>query len=609
MCVRLVLSVAHGRIRPVASIDWDRLSQPEFDRRVEAFYKHANADLEGDAYAVDGRGGDGGVDIHIRRDGRLKVIQLKYFPEGFSNGFHTRRRQIEKSFKTAIKHNPHTWELVVPRNLTPQERHFVTALGKGKGVKISIVSRDDLDRMAADAPSLVHYFERDQIVDAARILGQEQALLQTSTDLAERAAALGARADTLDPDWGLDFSVKNGIVTQVLFAKHPDAAKRSPVEITFAVRLGPNHADLQAQLDRLTGYGTPESISIPAEVLASFVIDGPKFLKKDAKDAQAGDLLFVPVANQGAGHTFRLEFTNETGRSTGVFVGKTTWIGSASKGSSVRASVGDVVLVEFLLPLGGGDGHLSVEFDAAGKEPVAVARGIQFLKLLESPGNLKLSLNGDSVGELSPAGSPFERPLVDAGMEALKHLADDLVVVQRETNAHFGFPEAPDLDDAIHIRCLRLMLQGYCVVLPWMNRLTPALNGVDAEVLRSVLGRECSAFIVEHEESGMRIWGHDLLMGRMKIYAPKVIISNRAEALERLDSGKADGFQLSIDADPEYGFWAFLPDRFRPSADDRVRPVPLKFPGFEESPCVDDSAVFSATSPEASTRSHSWPDK
>jgi hypothetical protein len=109
---------------PLASIDWSRLpNQPEFDRVVESFFVLDNADLNGDAYAVNGRGGDAGIDIHIRREGRLIIAQLKFFPEGFSGGFaKTRKGQIRDSFKSALVHDPDEWCLVVPTTLTNEER-------------------------------------------------------------------------------------------------------------------------------------------------------------------------------------------------------------------------------------------------------------------------------------------------------------------------------------------------------------------------------------------------------------------------------------------------------------------------------------------------------
>ncbi len=53
---------------------------------------------------VNGRGGDGGVDVSVTYpDGRLVIYQLKYYPEGMSGGFVGRRDKVKKSFVRAVK--------------------------------------------------------------------------------------------------------------------------------------------------------------------------------------------------------------------------------------------------------------------------------------------------------------------------------------------------------------------------------------------------------------------------------------------------------------------------------------------------------------------------
>ncbi|MET0837301.1 MAG: hypothetical protein ABWY19_00865 [Marmoricola sp.] len=67
----------------MSAIAWTRLTQPEFDRLVEALFMAEHKDIPRDTFVVTGRGGDKGIGIHIRRDGRLIIVQLKSFPKGF----------------------------------------------------------------------------------------------------------------------------------------------------------------------------------------------------------------------------------------------------------------------------------------------------------------------------------------------------------------------------------------------------------------------------------------------------------------------------------------------------------------------------------------------
>jgi Restriction endonuclease len=81
------------------SVDWARLDQPTFDRIVEALMRHRFGDK---VRAVNGRGGDGGIDIEITLgNGRLWILELKFYPDGFSSVHAKRHQEIKKSFEKA----------------------------------------------------------------------------------------------------------------------------------------------------------------------------------------------------------------------------------------------------------------------------------------------------------------------------------------------------------------------------------------------------------------------------------------------------------------------------------------------------------------------------
>ena len=138
------------------SINWNELGQTRFDRAVENLIRRRFGTARS-VRVVDGRGGDGGIDIDVvADDGRLLIFQLKYFPEGFSGGHgKSRRPQIKRSFTRALEHNPDEWILVVPRVLTVGEDKFVKELNGGTvPPEITIVGRDELDSWLADDPTL-----------------------------------------------------------------------------------------------------------------------------------------------------------------------------------------------------------------------------------------------------------------------------------------------------------------------------------------------------------------------------------------------------------------------------------------------------------------------
>ncbi|MFJ8207774.1 hypothetical protein [Streptomyces sp. NPDC096033] len=106
------MSVGTREGRTDMAIDWDHITQPRFDRIVEALVHRLYAE-DAEVKVMNGRGGDGGIDIKVTVDGRVRIYQLKYFPDGFPGSYQGRRAGIKRSFKKALEHDPDDWVLVV----------------------------------------------------------------------------------------------------------------------------------------------------------------------------------------------------------------------------------------------------------------------------------------------------------------------------------------------------------------------------------------------------------------------------------------------------------------------------------------------------------------
>jgi hypothetical protein len=263
------------------AIDWDHLTQAQFDRIVEALIQRLYNEAGTDVVVYDGRGGDGGRDIVVRIGRRALLFQLKYFRDGFSGERRSRRRQIRESFETAVAmHSPTAWFLVIPTNPTPGEEEFVNELAASvPGLKVKIRGRSFLDERLAAHPDLLGYLERDWLREAARDYGREQSILSGGLrDLTERHRALDAVAATLDPYWRVDTSTHGGVVKHRLRAEHPRAHELSPIKITLATRLGTEHAAITAAIRRSLGFGTNESVTLPPETVHSLTMSGPAWL-------------------------------------------------------------------------------------------------------------------------------------------------------------------------------------------------------------------------------------------------------------------------------------------------------------------------------------------
>ncbi|GGY18934.1 hypothetical protein GCM10010358_82430 [Streptomyces minutiscleroticus] len=319
------------------AIDWDRIGQREFDRHVEALLYRMFNGSAGKVIAVNGRGGDDGIDVQVSTDAGIRIFQLKYYPDGFPGSVKGRRSAIKKSFTRAMKHQPVEWTLVVPGTLTPSERSFVDRLAQGHAVTVSVLDRPGLDNGFADFPGLEATFTRNQLREAARDYNQEKALLLSGDDLVERVRALGARADTVDEDWTWDFERRGDLVVRTLREQHPLAHKRSPITMRVVGRATEMNTDLTAALNRALGFGIAEEVTLPPHVLESLTIEGPEFIAQRITDATLTWKPVNPTASVGA--TAEVSFLTSENTVAARYSGRLHAVGSGGLGASIEVDV------------------------------------------------------------------------------------------------------------------------------------------------------------------------------------------------------------------------------------------------------------------------------
>lgn len=577
----------------MASIEWSKLpgGQSKFDEVVEAFFVKEYAVDSGDTYAVNGRGGDGGIDIHISHNAKTIIAQLKFFPEGFSGGFReVRQKQIRRSFKSAVAHPPDEWWLVVPSTLTPNEREYVLGLpGRQKppmaNLQVRIYDRPQLDALAAKHPDLVTYFNRDELLEAAQIYNQERALLVNQDDVVARVAALAKQSDTLHPDWRLDLFTQGDLVGTMLTAKHPLAAERSPVTITVGAKFSPGQEDLRRKLDRMTGYGTPEQIDLPASVITTFVVDGPEFIAHSSDNVEVS---YFPVESVAAGEPFAVELHDPKDKTVATYSGKTMWTGKANLGVSLKADFYNTVTLEFLLPFDRSSGpSMTAGVDLAGSDPTDIVKAVSMLERFDTEHGAKLIYDG------TPAASILLREQDQSAFgdhrEAIllhKAIAEDLVYVQAQTNQYFPYPNKIDPSDRIYLRCLRRMLEGRCIVLPEKHQVNMTLNGEDHETARRLLAGDTMSVVIDQENFGFEVFGREFHLGFCRIYAPQVAALGANGLQKELDPTDAEGRQVTLRTQDSTGFWVFSMDRVVKDADGQIRPTGLDLPEYPDAPDV-----------------------
>lgn len=425
------------------AVEWDRVGQPAFDRIVEALV-HRVYEASARVEAVTGRGGDDGIDIKVTHGSRVRIFQLKYYPDGFPTTAHKgRRKSIRQSFARAVQHRPWEWILVVPCTLTTAEREFVTSLAAGQGVRVGVWDRAKLDGLLATHADLEASFTRDQLFEAAKVYGQERALLMDGLrDVSARVTALGRQADGLDDHWTVDFARQGKTVVHTLRAKHPRAHEVSPVEITLTGN-GPLAPDLAQAVRRSLGFGLPEEVVLPRGAVESLTVSGPEWLSGEHRDVevrwQPADK--VPLAETAVEVAF---FDGE--HVTACYPGTLAHVGRGSVGRSVRVDLAGGSLELMIPAASGASASLRFTFSLEKLDPAAGLRLLRIYQRIAAGGAFEVRASAGAIGggELPP------RPEAARQEAAQLHsYIEDLEAVQRHCEQYFSHsgrthPHRPD---------------------------------------------------------------------------------------------------------------------------------------------------------------------
>lgn len=556
------------------AIEWDRIGQPAFDRLVEALL-HRMFDDSGQVVAVNGRGGDGGIDVQVTGDAGLQIFQLKYHPDGFPGSLKGRRAAIKKSFRRAVAHHPAEWTLVVPCTLTVSERTFVDKLADKLPVKVSVLDRSDLDCHFAVHADLEASFTRDQLREAAKDYGREKALLLGSGDLVERVRALGGRADGIDDHWTWDFERRGDTVIRTLRSKHARAHEVSPVSLRLIGRTEAMSADLSAAITRTLGFGTAEEVVLPREAVESLTVDGPAWLSETVTDAE---VTWKPVPSAAeAGAEIEVVFLTAGGAVTARYSGRLKHLGSGGLGASVDADVHGARL-QMMLPFDDTAATLRYSFDLEGRDPAQAMKIVRLYQRLQHGGAFRLSVSGVHAGSgtLPASGSTEE-------LREVEHLLlylSDLEVLQRHCEAYFPAPLDYTAAERVQVRIARLLVDSRCVAYPFARTLTITLNGQDHPTLHTLLDGNPQCLRVSPPGFEVTIGGRTLAIGPVHLFHTGLTPDNGEEALTALREGHGAGTRVTLRPgnNEHYRIYhANAPDDGRP-----LLPTPLGLDGYTE---------------------------
>lgn len=557
------------------AVEWDRTGQPGFNRIVEALV-HRMYDASARVEVVNGRGGDKGIDIKVTHGRRVRIFQLKYYPDGFpTTAYKGRRKSIKQSFTRAMQHQPWEWILVVPCTLSTAEREFVTSLASDQEVRVEVWDRAKLDGLLATHADLEASFTRNQLYKAAQVYGQERALLMDGVrDVSARVTALGHQADGLDDHWTVDFARQGKTVVQTLRAKHPRAHEVSPVKITLTGS-GPLTPELAEAVRRSLGFGLPEEVVLQREAVESLTVSGPAWLSGVHRDVE---VRWQPAETAALAETAVEVVFLDGEHVTARYPGTLSHVGRGSVGRSVTVNLTGGSMQLMIPAASGTPATLRFTFSLEKLEPSAALRLLRIYERIAAGGAFEVRASAGTIG----GGDLPPRP--EAARYEAAQLAEylqDLDVVQRHCEQHFPVPAELTPTDRISLRMARLLIQGHCVISPFLPRARFTLTGQDSPALRALLSGEPHSIQSGTPTCAITVAGRTLDLGPVRSYHPHITVDEEdgRQALAALDTGRGEDCEVTVRPVDGECFRLLLQNT---APRNGWNPVPLELPGFPE---------------------------
>ncbi|MER7446746.1 hypothetical protein [Microbacterium sp. NPDC097977] len=563
-------------------LQWNTLGEEKFNRAAEhLIIKTVEADNPGlIAEAVDGRGGDGGIDIDVRvkKTGQLiSIYQLKYFPGGFSGGHgKARRPQVSKSYLSALEHEPVNWYLVIPENYTPGERKFVTKLRNGALVpNVRRIGKTELDAMLMRFPVIEDYINRDAAVSALAVVGREETILAKPGDSFRALERIKERADARSPYWGSEIGWLNGAMYERIVAKRPDAGDREPLNITVETDFT-GAEELGAQYQRAIDYGLMEPLRIPREVITRVERHGPEWFAGVLDvhhidlPATAGELT-VPV---------RLKLKSPDGRLLAQPTALEARATSGSKGFLLTLTVVRGVTFEFsFVKEDSHGGDVDFQANLEGLTGVEARAAYKFLSALAKATSMTLEIR-----DIPPLDMEFSSNGTAPRPQILE-LAEDLAAIEDELGVRFSFPaRLPGAVERIMIRALRRVLEGEVSYLPGAQHVGARLFGPLA-IRPEMLTDSGINFGLEVDDWEWNVLGQTIILGDTTI----AIFDSHAEGgAEHLAAFNADpGTARDVVFQPNHPLGGVVVySRERRDMNTAIEPVAWGLSGFKEHPRI-----------------------
>ncbi|MDZ5146376.1 hypothetical protein [Microbacterium testaceum] len=523
-------------------VEWARIDDATFNALSESLLVREYTGNGLVAMAIDGRGGDGGIDVDVRvarTDQVVHVFQLKYFPEGFSGGHVARRAQIKKSMSQAIETvNPPVWSLVVPRKVTVQERKAVRAMRKGHRMIVRFVTPVELDLLLAKYPDIEERFTADRAIELLSAVHRPSATLTKPSDLHDEVRRVEGRLNARSEYWGTSFSLgPDGTYVETLHPKRPDAPEREPLGLALTASFSPDDADLRQRFERALKFGVMEPIVLPGTVVESLQKTGPAWFEEKIEHANI-EIRSLDVPHES--ERVKVDVLNPAGRSIARLTGATTATSSGYGGVVLHTLLEGGVHQRWTLPSDPSEsGSVTTSAQFVGSTAHEIRRALRFWSALQNATTLELS-----VGSEAPTRLNYEATPTDPDLQ-FESFIEDLCFLENHFDVPLRLPESVDTSDVVWARVMRLLASGEATAHPFTGTFSGILDGSRDPGLETLLG-DGAAIVARSEQFGVEMFGEELVLADIAYYAHGARIDEPDLVRAAFERGTARNMRVEI---------------------------------------------------------------
>ncbi|MBG0717619.1 hypothetical protein G3N18_05925 [Microbacterium sp. 2C] len=563
-------------------IIWPKLDEVTFNDLVESLLVREFTRDGMIAMAVDGRGGDGGIDVDVRArrtEQLIHVFQLKYFPEGFSGGHVNRRSQIQGSLLEALKLTPPPplWTLVVPRKVTVKERQAVRKMRKGHPVRIEFMTPPELDNLLAKHPDIERRFTIDREVEILSVFKREEAALVKAGDLRSELNRMSDRLHGRSEYWGAAFSVgPDGTPVESFFPKRADAGEREPLGLNLTLGFSPDDNDLKKRFEMALKFGPIEPVKLPARVIQSLEKVGPEWFSETLEGIA---LQLGPAGDAHLPLPVRVDVRDESDHVRATLRGTTTALAAGYGGTTVDVKLEGGVSQRWMLPSSVKEpGSVTFETSFIGSSARDIRRALRFLERSDGAGIFGLSVDGAKPILLTFA--PSRMSPHDPRFVAF---IDDLCFLEDHFELSLHLPAQTDRSDLLWARIMRLLIEGYATAHPFNRTYGATLDGTRDPGLDMLLS-DGQAAVIQESSFALQLFGERLEIDRIAYYSHHVLVDEASTARDALANGTAAGMKISLRPIDGLPWVIYVPAALEASGRTTVITQPWNLEGLSEHP-------------------------